>query len=112
MRILDAVYNALDSFANMNEIDRVELRRSAMEWYGATQKKLDSDEPMPMKELLKKVFPILESWWFRTAVAVLYVYFVPKITAYWRGDSEGKNEDDERYNELMDELEEMRRKRK
>lgn len=94
MRIIDAIYNIIDRVAPMSEDDKTELRRDAKEWLLGETKKLE-DKPVKERNLLGKVVFWQGTWWFRTIVAVVFIWIAPQIDAYFRGDFNNNNEFDD-----------------
>ncbi len=97
MRIIDAIYNAIDRVAPMSSEDKTELRKDAKEWLIDEKKKYE-DKEIKDRDIKGKVIGYVDTWWVRTLIAVAYIWAVPKLVRYFDGDDilneqDGEDED-------------------
>jgi len=101
MRITEFIYAIIEKFSPMDQTERMKLENQAMSQYkgmldAAMKKKLSNDEvaasetlnpdekaslmePLTLKD---RVILAVDSWWFKTLLAMMFVFVVPKIQRY------------------------------
>lgn len=90
MRIVPFIYNILDKFAPMDEVEKANLRTEAGQWYADQLEKIKADEKAVKGA---SIYKKLETWQWRTGLSILFIIIVPMIQSYLAGDDDYEEED-------------------
>lgn len=116
MRIYELFHSIVNKFVPMEETTKLELQSGALQWYNKNKDDLAiieaeniqalkyndehrNDEDFQPRQLRiptmkNKIFQLLEQWWLRYLIALLFIFLVPKVKAFINGEP-GQTDDDD-----------------